>query len=277
MIKSRLLLTLSVISSSASFAFAQSTSGAVPSANSAAGTGYIGGSVFIGSEYLGSADEDVRPLPYLSFENIKGFDLFGTALSYRVIEGGTGQGLGKWSVRAGPSVSYQQGRDSQDSLNLTGFEDIGGSVVAGGYVRSTIGPVGLMLDVGKDIADGHGGVTANASIGTFYRSGPFAVQPSLTVSWGNERFNDSFFSVTGAQATSSPLTAYDAGSGIYNYSASLVSWIEFREHYALSLIGSYSWYTGGAENSPILNAEDGSRNGIFAAVSLSRKFDTNKW
>lgn len=270
----RLTLALCI---SAGPAFAQSAPNGPMPETTTAGTGYIGGSVFIGSEYLGSADQEVLLLPYLSFENVKGFDLLGTALSYRVIETGTGQGLGKWSLRAGPSVTYQQGRNSDDSANLSGFEDIGGSFVAGGYVRSTIGPVGLLVDVGKDIAGGHDGLVANASIGTFYRKGPFAVQPSFTVSWADNPFNDSFFSVSQQQAATSPLGSFDAGSGIYKYSAGLVSWIEFRENYALSLIGTYDWYINDAADSPIVNANDGSRNGIYAAVSLSRKFDTNKW
>ncbi len=258
-------------------ALAQSAPNGPMPDSSSSGTGYVGSSLFIGSEYLGSADEETLLLPYLSFEDVKGFDLLGTALSYRAAEIGTGQGLGKWSLRIGPSVTYQRGRDAADSPNLSGFEDIDGSFVAGGYLRSTIGPLGILLDAGKDIAGGHKGVLANASIGTFYRTGPFAVQPSFTVSWADNQFHDSFFSISEQQASSSPLGAYDAGSGIYKYSAGLVSWIEFKERYALSLIGTYDWYQNDAANSPILNAEDGSRNGIFAAISLSRKFDTNKW
>jgi len=41
------------------------------------GTGYIGIMTLTNSEYLGSADEDTRILPYLSLNNVKGFDLFG--------------------------------------------------------------------------------------------------------------------------------------------------------------------------------------------------------
>lgn len=270
------LTALALITLAAPASAQSAPNGPMPD-TSTSGTGYIGGSVFIGSEYLGSADEDILLLPYLSFEDVKGFDFLGTALSYRAIEAGTGQGFGKWSVRAGPSVTYQRGRESQDSLNLTGFEDIDASFVAGGYIRSTLGPLGILVDAGKDIAGGHGGVIANASIGTLYRKGAFAVQPSLTVSWGDNAFNDSFFSVSGAQAAGSPLAAYDAGSGIYKYSAGIVSWIEFNDRYALSLIGTYDWYQNEAADSPILNANDGSRTGLFAAISLSRKFDTNQW
>ena len=246
-------------------------------ANSNDGTGYIGASILLNSEYLGSADEEIRALPYLSFDNVKGFTLFGTTLRYRAIDIGTGQGLDKWSLRAGPSVGFQGGRDSDESVNLNGFDDIGGSVPLGGYIRSTIGPVGLGLNVGKDVIGGHGGVTADASVGTFIPLGNFAIQPSANIHWADNSHNDSFFSVTPDQAVTSGLTAYNAGSGIYGYSAGFVSWVTIEDKYAVSLITNYRWFTGDAADSPILNASDGSRNGIFATIGVSRKFDTTKW
>ncbi|WP_416877861.1 MipA/OmpV family protein [Litorimonas sp.] len=246
-------------------------------ASSNDGTGYIGASVFINSEYLGSADEETHLLPYLSFQNVKGFDLIGTNLSYRLIETGTGQGFGKWSLRAGPSIAYQGGRDSNDSPNLNGFDDVDGSAVLGGYVRSTIGPIGLRLDAGQDILSGHDGFTADASVGTFYRAGKFAIQPSATVSWADNTHNDSFFSVTNAQSATSGLSPYEADAGFYAYSLNILSWIEIQDRYAVSFIGGYRWFANDTLDSPILNASDGSDNGLFAAFSISRKFDTNKW
>ncbi len=246
-------------------------------ASDTSGTGYIGASLLTGSEYLGSANEDVTALPYLSFDDIKGFDLFGTALTYRAIELGTGEGLGKWSLRAGPRLAYQAGRDSDDSINLNGFDDVDGSLLAGGFVRTTIGPVGFRLDAGQDFIGGHDGFTADASVGTFYKTGNFAIQPSATLSWANNDFQDSFFSVTNAQSTTSGLDSYNAGSGIYAYSANILSWVEIDERYAVSFFGSYRWFTNDAADSPILNASDGSDQGFFAAFSISRKFDTNKW
>ena len=265
-------LTLSLAVSGSAFAQSQD----MPISNND-GTGYIGASVVLNSEYLGSADEEIRALPYLSFENVKGFTLFGTTLRYRALDVGTGQGLGKWSLRAGPSISYQGGRDSDESENLNGFEDIDGSVPLGGFVRSTIGPVGFGVNVGKDIIGGHDGVTADASIGTFIPLGNFAIQPSASIHWADNKHNDSFFSVTPAQAATSGLETYDAGSGVYGYSAGIVSWVEIDDKYAVSLIANYRWFTGDAADSPILNASDGSRNGVFAALGVSRKFDTTKW
>ncbi len=262
----------------AELAFAQDVGGQPLGAEgSGENIAYAGAGVVLFSEYLGSDDQDVSPLPYLSVNDYKGFDVFGTSLSYRLIEAGTGEGLGKWSLQAGPKVSYQIGRDSDDSPNLVGFEDVDGSIPIGGYVRSTLGPIGLRLDAGQDVIGGHDGFTADASIGTFYRLGNWAIQPSASISWADSNHNESFFGVTADQAAGSPLTAFDIGSGIYSYSANIVTWIEFREKYALTFIGTYRRFTDDAADSPILLASDGSRNGIYAAVSLSRKFDLSKF
>lgn len=234
---------------------------------------YVGAASLLNSEYLGSADEDFRVLPYLSVDNFKGFDLFGPSLSYRAIEIGTGRGLDKWSLRAGPVIGYESGRDSDDSDTLTGLEDIDGSFVAGGYVRSTLGPVGLQFNAGQDIAGGHGGVTANASIGTFLPLGRLNVQPAATVSWGSNSHNQSFFGITEAQANLSGLDINDVDSGIYAYSLNLVSWYELNDDYAITLIGAHRWFTEEANNSPIINAADGSDTGLFLSVGLVRRFD----
>lgn len=245
--------------------------------NPNSGTGYIGASVLLNSKHLGSADEETRILPYLSFEDMYGFDLFGPTLSYRLIETGTGRGLDKWSLRAGPSLSYRGGRDSADAASLTGFDDIGGSVPLGAYVRSTIGPVGLRLEAAQDIAGGHDGLTIDASVGTFIPLGDLAIQPSATISWGSGKHNERFFGVSDAESTASGLDRFNTGAGLYSVSAGVVSYIVFDDTYAVSLIGNYRWFVDDAANSPILNAPEGSKNGIFVTLGLSRKFDINKW
>lgn len=260
-------------------AFATQAGAQIPErmADDTAGTGYVGVSGVVMSDYLGAANESVSVLPYLSFEDVKGFDLFGTALTYRAVDTGTGEGFGKWSLRAGPRIAYQIGRESEDSEVLSGLEDVDPSLVLGGYVRSTIGPVGLRLDAGQDVTGGHDGLTADLSIGTFYRIGNFAIQPAATISWADNGHNDSFFSLNSTQSAITGLDSFDAQAGIYAYSLGAVSWVEIKDKYAVALIGSYRWYTNDALDSPIINNFDGSENGLFLSLSFLRKFDTNEW
>lgn len=240
------------------------------------GTGYFGVTGLVSSEYLGASDADIQALPYLSFNDVKGFDFFGTALSYRAVDVGTGQGLGKWSLRAGPRAAYFPGRNSSDSPTLTGFDDINGSLPLGGYAFGTIGPVGLRVDAGQDFI-GHEGLTVDTSIGTAYITDKFGFQPAATIHWADNTHNDAFFGVNAAQSSGSGLGQYNPGAGIYSYSLSALAWYEIKENYAVVLTGSYRWFEDEATNSPILNAPDGSDNGFFAGISVARKFDTNGW
>ena len=245
----------------------------VDNTSSTSNTAYFGVAGVLTPEYLGSDDDEFLVLPYLEVNDFKGFDFFGTALSYRLIETGTGQGIGKWSLRAGPMISYERGRDSDDSPTLTGLEDIDGSLPIGGYIRSTLGPVGFRIDAGQDIIGGHDGFSVDASIGTAYNGGRFGIQPSATLSWGDSNYNESFFGITGEQSLASGLDTFDVGSGFHSYSFNVIAWYQIHDNYQIGAFASYKEFFDDAEDSPILQAEDGSTSGLFAGVSLTRKFD----
>lgn len=266
-------LSLSLIASLALTTTAFAQSGEVSNETDESDVVFLGAIGLHSSKYLGSAEEETRILPYVSVSDYKGFDLFATSLSYRAIETGTGQGLGKWSLRAGPSLTYESGRDSDDSPTLTGLENIDASVLAGGYIRGTFGPVGLRFNAGQDIAGGHEGVSANASIGTFLPLGRLKIQPSASVSWGSADFNQNFFGITQAQSNASGLAVNDVDSGVYGYSVNLVSWYELTDDYVITLIGSHRWFNGDADDSPILLAADGADTGLFVSVGFARRFN----
>ena len=122
-------------------------------------------------EYAGSADSQLRILPLISFEDIAGFELSGLSLAYPMIDIGTGQGPGKWSLKAGPRAAFDFGRDSEDSPTLNGFEDIGASLLAGGFARVSYGVLGVRVDAGQDVIGGHEGFAADISLGTYVPPG----------------------------------------------------------------------------------------------------------
>lgn len=234
---------------------------------------YFGAIGLYSSEYFGSDDEDLTVLPFLDIDDYKGFDFFATSLSYRALETGTGEGIGKWSLRVGPSITFLPGRNSSDSETLDGLSDVDGSLLAGGYIRSSFGPLGFRLDAGQDIIDGSDGFNAIASVGTSLPLGKLFFQPSASVSWGSSNFNESFFGITEAQAEASGLAVNDVDSGIYSYSVNLVSHYPITEKLRLELVGSYRWFANEANNSPIITADDGSDNGLFLGFGVTRKFN----
>lgn len=236
----------------------------------------LGGALLYSPEYVGSADYDLRVLPLISFDDIAGFELSGLSLAYPLIDIGTGQGPGNWSLKAGPRAAFDFGRDSADSPTLTGFEDIGVSLLTGGFLRATYGALGLRIDAGQDVIGGHEGFNADISLGTFLPAGllidKLAIQPALTLSWADERYNQTIYGVTQQQAAASGLQRFDLGGGFHRASASLLAWYEWDDRWQLNGIVSYREYIGDYRDSPILQAPDGTTSDVFMLLGISRSF-----
>ena len=93
-----------------------------------------------------------------------------------------------------------------------------GSLLAGGYIRSTIGPVGFRLDAGQDVISGSDGFTAIASVGTSLPLGKLSFRPSASLFYGSSNFNEAFFGIDAEQSAASGLAVNDVSSGIYSLS-----------------------------------------------------------
>lgn len=236
----------------------------------------LGGALAYIPEYAGSADYDLRVLPYIGFDDLAGFELNGLALSYPLINLGTGQGPGEWSFKAGPRAGFDFGRNSSDSPTLTGFEDIDPSLLPGGFVRATFGPLGLRVDAGQDIIGGHEGFNADVSIGTFLPERLLAeglsIAPSVTLSWADQTHNQAIYGVTAQQSAASGLAQYNLGSGFHRASANLIGWYQLDKKWQLNAVVSYREYLGDYRDSPILRAPDGATSDVFTIIGISRRF-----
>jgi outer membrane scaffolding protein for murein synthesis (MipA/OmpV family) len=236
----------------------------------------LGGALAYIPEYAGSSEYDLRVLPVISFDDIAGFELSGLGLSYPLIDIGTGEGPGQWSLKAGPRAAFDFGRDSDDSPTLTGLDDIGASLLTGGYVRATYGPLGVRVDAGQDVIGGHDGFNADLSLGTFIPEGLLAeglsLQPALTLSWADEDYTQTIYGITAQQAAASGLPQFDLGSGFHRASATLLGWYDLDEHWQVNAVISYREYLGDYRDSPILRAPDGATSDVFTLIGLSRSF-----
>ena len=234
----------------------------------------VGGTVLLRQSYIGSDQTEVNVLPYLGLDNVYGFDLLGNNLKYELFDIGTGRGFGKWSVRAGPRAAFDFGRDSDDSPTLDGLEDIDTSLLLGGFVRTTLGPVGIDVSVGQDVIGGHGGFLADLTIGTRYTADGWYLQPAVTVTWADENFTQEVYGITPEQALASTagLGEFNTSSGFHQVSGTLLGGFELTEKWNVTGLISYRESLGDFRDSPIITAEDGATGGIFASLSLSRRF-----
>lgn len=232
----------------------------------------VGATVLHRPTYVGSDQTKTNILPYLGIDNLYGVDMLGPTLKADVFEIGTGRGMGKWSVRAGPRVSFDFGRDSSDSSTLDGLEDIDASAVVGGFVRTSYSAIGFDLSVGQDVLGGHDGFVADASIGTRYPGNRWYIQPAVTLSWADENYTQTVYGITDAQAQNSSLAAFDTSSGLHQISANLIGGYALSGNWNVTALFSYREALGDYKDSPIIQAEDGSSSGIFTSLSLSRRF-----
>jgi len=219
----------------------------------------IGGTVLLRQSYIGSDQTEINVLPYLGLDSVYGFDLLGNVLKYELFDIGTGRGIGKWSLRAGPRAALDFGRDSDDSPTLEGLEDIDPSLLAGGFLR----------------ASGHGGFLTDFTIGTRYSVDNWYIQPALTITWADENFTQETYGITAEQAllSTAGLSEFNISSGFHQVSGTLLGGFALSENWNVTGLISYRESIGEFRDSPIITAEDGATGGIFTSLSLSRRFN----
>ncbi len=232
----------------------------------------VGATVLIRPSYVGSKQIETSLVPYIGLDNFYGINLIGPNLTAEFIDIGTGKGPGKWSLSAGPRVTVDFGRDSDDSPTLEGLDDVDTSLMVGGYVRSTLSVIGFDLSAGQDVIDGHNGFVADASIGTRYPGDGWYIQPIVTLSWADENYTQAVYGITSTQAQSSALGLFETSSGFHQASATVISGFEINDNWNATAVLSYREALGDYRNSPILQAVDGKASGFFTALSISRRF-----
>ena len=107
----------------------------------------IGGGAAIAPEYLGTDDLELKPLPLLDT----------TYAGKLFVSTQQGVGYNLWrtrTVRAGPRLTFDFGRDSGDHANLTGLPDVDFGTEIGLFVEAYNGPWRLRGDVPRNFLAG---------------------------------------------------------------------------------------------------------------------------
>ena len=181
--------------------------------------------------------------------------------------------------RLGPAVRLIWQRKASDYAQLNGLGDVDFTVQAGGFAEFWLVP---WLRLRGEVRQGFGGETgvtgdvfldAVVGLGQFRWSGG----PRLTLQSADAV--SPYFSITAVQAAAAnlttgqpPLTAYNAGGGLYSYGAGTQLEYFWSPQWALRGLFEYERLTGDAANSPLVT-QRGSPNQFSFGLGASYSFD----
>lgn len=191
------------------------------------------------------------------------------------------------NFRAGPVISYGQGRNDKGSgpfriagkpsEALIGLGDIKGSAEAGGYIEYQSGGFSAKIEVRKALG-GHDGIISD--IGARYTIGlmgltvgdqsvVFSAGPRATIV--DDKYNHAFFGIDAGQSLRSGLAEFDAKGGLLTYGVGAAVIVPISSNFSASLIGGFDRLAGDAAKSPLVR-ERGSRNQATVGLGLTYRF-----
>lgn len=179
----------------------------------------------------------------------------------------------------GPALRFQPGRSDVENAQVDALPEVDDAVELGGFLRYGA-PLGVFsadqgfvrLDVLADVADGHGGVIATLVGDYTLRPIPrLGLSGLVSTSIVSDDYADSYFSVTGAGAAASGLSAYQAGGGVRDVSAAVVATWAFTPAWGVVGVARVSRLLGDAADSPIVK-DAGDANQFILGGALSYAF-----
>jgi len=126
--------------------------------------------------------------------------------------------------------------------------------------------------VRKGVAGAHRGVIIDGG-GTIllFRSDRFSASFSSQAVWIDNRFADTYFSVTPEQSANSGLPVYDADAGFRDVGGILTAYINVRERWSVNPYVRYRRIFPGIADTPIID-QFGDRNQFVVGFHLMREF-----
>ena len=176
------------------------------------------------------------------------------------------------NFKAGPMVKLDFGRDENDSSDLAGLGKVGTSLEIGLFASYTAGPARIRVRGRQDVSSGHSGMLITTDLGvSIYRDTRLTVTGSLSTTWADGDYMDSYFSVTTAQALTSSLAVFDATSAFKDMTFALGANYAVSDRWNLAANAGYSKLLSDAKDSPIVSVRGDSNQflaGLFAIYSF---------
>lgn len=207
-----------------------------------------------GPEYMGS--DDGKAAPWFILQNL--------TLGPQVDE--------KQGFALLPSFGYQGDRDSDDSNNLSGMDDIDRAGEIGVMLRYIDGPFTSYGTLRKGFG-GHDGLLGE--IGTKYRynaNDKLTLWTGAELQLGDDDFTGTYFGVTPTESTASGHRTHNPSGGVYAANVSLEARYMLTPNTSLMGKVSYGRLLGDAGDSPLVEDRDQPSISIGVARRLNFRF-----
>ncbi|WP_179221769.1 MipA/OmpV family protein [Inquilinus limosus] len=208
----------------------------------------LGGGALVRPSYEGSDKFSVSPLPFVSINwRDRVFLEMGRGLGVNVVRTD--------ALRLGVSVGLAPGRDEDDEDHLRGLGDIDAAARGHVFGSYSFGMVQLGLDVSKDFG-GSEGVLVRPDVSVKVPlSESWTLSSSVSATWANDDYMQSFFGVSSSQSRKSGLERYDAGAGFKSVDFRVgLNWAISESWFATANVG-VGVLLGDAADSPITESE----------------------
>jgi len=215
----------------------------------------LGGGVDVAPRYSGSDKSRVGAAQVVDYAMANGFFISTTR--------GVGYGNNIGNLDYSAAVSYRTGRKdkdvSSDSISsgsdyLRGMGDIKGSaIVVPGLGYKVTDWLHLQLQAEVPVSERDNGEAVHFGIiSPLYISPKNEVTLALTSSWGSDKYMQTYYGVSAAQAAASGFARHDAGAGIYAYSLNLDWTHRLTSRWSVLAAAGVTQLTGDAADSPIV-------------------------
>lgn len=192
--------------------------------------------------------------------------------SVRVNMFGLNSSVNGTRFKVGPEFRIAHGRKEKKDPDLAGLGNTGTSVELGVFGSYRLGPTRTRLRLFHDVANGHNGTRVIGDIRyVMLESEDIVVTSSVSSTWADNNYMDTFFSVNTAQSLASGLPVFNAGSGIKDAGIGIVANYKISTRWAVLFNTNYKRLLGDAADNPLVSLR-GSANQFSGAVFVIYSF-----
>ncbi len=169
------------------------------------------------------------------------------------------------SLRVGPLLSLNFGRDEGDSPDLTGMGSVGTSIELGAFVSYLLPSDRFRARIRQDVAGGHKGATLQLDYThTFIRAERLSLSGSIGAMGGSAAYMKSFFGVNVIQSARTGLPTYRPKTGFKDVNAGINGSYIISDNWSVFATVGYKRFIGTVADSPLIRLR-GSKNNVSAS------------